>query len=218
MRDAGAEVIDPADIPTIEDDRMRASERLVMMTEFKHDIGAYLATRVVVDADMAQPRTLADLIQFNLDHAELEMSLFGQEQFERAQESGPIDGEAYLEALATGQRLAGAEGLDAVLNAYNLDALIAPTGGPPPLIDPQFGETFQGGSSRCAAVAGYPLVTVPAGFVTGWGGKRRGGRTAHRSHLHGPGVERAGTLIRLAYAFERITQARRPPQLFSPAL
>ena len=217
MRDAGAEVIDPADIPTIEDDRMRASERLVMMTEFKHDIGAYLATRVVVDADMPQPRTLADLIQFNLDHAEQELALFGQEQFERAQESGPIDGEAYLEALTTGQRLAGAEGLDAVLDAYKLDALIAPTGGPPPLIDPQFGETFQGGSSRCAAVAGYPLVTVPAGFVTvGEGGDAGVDLPIGLTFMGRAWSE--PVLIRLAYAFERITQARRPPQRFSPAL
>ena len=216
MRDAGAEVIDPADIPTIEDDRMRASERLVMMTEFKHDIGAYLATRVVVDADMTQPRTLADLIQFNLDHAEQELALFGQEQFERAQESGPIDGEAYLEALATGQRLAGAEGLDVVLDAYNLDALIAPTGGPAPLIDPQSGDTFRGGSSRCAAVAGYPLVTVPAGFVT----CSADGGAAVDMPIGLTFMGRAWsepTLIRLAYAFEGITQARRPPQLFSLA-
>ncbi|MDE0183528.1 MAG: amidase [Caldilineaceae bacterium] len=217
MRDAGAEVIDPADIPTIEDDRMRASERLVMMTEFKHDIGAYLATRVVVDADMPQPRTLADLIQFNLDHAEQELALFGQEQFERAQESGPIDGEAYLEALTTGQRLAGAEGLDAVLDAYNLDALIAPTGGPPPLIDPQFGETFQGGSSRCAAVAGYPLVTVPAGFVT-VGEEGDAGVDLPIGLTFMGRAWSEPVLIRLAYAFERITQARRPPQRFSPAL
>ena len=158
------------------------------------------------------PRTLADLIQFNLDHAEQEMALFGQEQFERAQESGPLDGEAYLQALATGQRLAGAEGLDAVLDDYNLDALIAPTGGPTVLIDPQAGETFRGRSSRCAAVTGYPLVTVPAGFVT-------------RAAETGAGIElpvgltfmgRAWsepTLIRLAYAFEQITQVRRPPDL-----
>lgn len=216
MRDAGAEVIDPADIPTIEDDRMRASERLVMMTEFKHGIGAYLATRVVVDAETAQPRTLADLIQFNLDHAEQELALFGQEQFERAQESGPIDGEVYLEALATGQRLAGAEGLDVVLDAYNLDALIAPTGGPAPLIDPQSGDTFRGGSSRCAAVAGYPLVTVPAGFVT----CSADGGAAVDMPIGLTFMGRAWsepTLIRLAYAFEGITQARRPPQLFSLA-
>ena len=212
IRDAGAAVIDPADIPTIGDERMGASEGLVMLTEFKHDIAVYLATRVVEDAEMPQPRTLADLIQFNLDHAEQEMALFGQEQFERAQESGPLDGEAYLQALATGQRLAGAEGLDAVLDEYNLDALIAPTGGPTVLIDPQAGETFRGRSSRCAAVTGYPLVTVPAGFVTlaaetGAGIELPVGITFMGRAWSEP------TLIRLAYAFEQITQVRRPPDV-----
>ena len=204
IRDAGAEVIDPADIPTHGDERIGASERIVMLTEFKHDIAAYLATRVVVDAEMPQPRSLADLIQFNLDHAEQELVLFGQEQFERAQESGPIDGEAYLQALATGQRLAGAEGLDAVLDAHNLDALIAPTGGPAVPIDPQPENPFLGRSSRCAAVAGYPLVTVPAGFVS------RGVDLPVGLTFMGRAWSEPA-LIRLAYAFEQITRVRRPP-------
>ncbi len=210
IRDAGAEVIDPADIPTIGDERLGASERLVMLTDFKHNIAAYLATRVVADAEMPQPRTLADLIQFNLDHAEQEMALFGQEQFERAQESGPLDGEAYLQALATGRQLAGPEGLDAVLDGYNLDALIAPTGGPAVSLDPKIGNPFRGRSSKCAAVAGYPLVTVPAGFVT------CGIDTDAEVELP-VGLTFMGrawsepTLIRLAYAFEQITQVRRPP-------
>ena len=172
---------------------MRASERLVMMTEFKHGIGAYLATRVVVDAEMAQPRTLADLIPVSiLDHAELEMSLFGQEQFERAQESGPIDGEAYLEGAgnraAAGRRGRARRGIGRLQpgRVDRADRRAAP------LIDPQFGETFQGGSSRCAAVAGYPLVTVPGRFCAVGGESGAAVRTAHRSHLHGPGVERAG--------------------------
>ncbi len=217
MREAGAQLIDPADIPTIEDERLGARERLVMLTDFKHNIAAYLATRVVVDAEMPQPRTLADLIRFNLDHAEQELALFGQEQFERAQESGPLDGADYLQALTTGKRLAGPEGLDAVLNAFNLDALIAPTGGPPPLIDPQFGDRFRGGSSKCAAVAGYPLVTVPAGFVAV--GEESGAAVDLPVGLTFMGrAWSEPVLIRLAYAFEQITQARRPPPLFSPAL
>ena len=210
--DAGAEVIDPADILTIDDGRIGASEMVIMQTEFKDGIAAYLATRIVVDADLAQPRSLADLIRFNLEHAEQELVHFGQERFEQALESGPLDGEAYLQALATGRRLAAREGLDAVLDEYGLDALVAPTGGPAWPLDPRAGDTFLGGSSRCAAVAGYPLVTLPAGFVS------HGAETGARFDLP-VGLTFMGrawsepALIRLAYAFEQITQVRRPPEL-----
>ena len=212
IEDAGAEVIDPADIPTIDDGRMGASEMVIMQTEFKHGIAAYLATRMVVDADLPQPRSLADLVRFNKEHAEQELIHFGQERFEQALESGPLDGEAYLQALATGRRLAATEGLDAVLDEYGLDALIAPTGGPAWPLDPRAGDTFLGGSSRCAAVAGYPLVTLPAGFVS------HGAETGARFDLP-VGLTFMGrawsepALIRLAYAFEQITQVRRPPEL-----
>ena len=210
--DAGAEVIDPADILTIDDGRIGASEMVIMQTEFKDGIAAYLATRIVVDADLPQPRTLADLIRFNEEHAEQELVHFGQERFEQALESGPLDGEAYLQALATGRRLAATEGLDAVLDEYGLDALVAPTGGPAWPLDPRAGDTFLGGSSRCAAVAGYPLVTLPAGFVS------HGAETGARFDLP-VGLTFMGrawsepALIRLAYAFEQITQVRRPPEL-----
>ena len=210
--DAGAEVIDPADIPTVDDGRLGASEMVIMQTEFKHGIAAYLATRIVVDADLPQPRTLADLIRFNEEHAEQELVHFGQERFEQALKSGPLDGEAYLQALATGRRLAAREGLDAVLDEYGLDALVAPTGGPAWPLDPRAGDTFLGGSSRCAAVAGYPLVTLPAGFVS------HGAETGARINLP-VGLTFMGrawsepTLIRLAYAFEQITQVRLPPEL-----
>lgn len=212
IRDAGAEVIDPADIPTVEDERMGASEVVIMETEFKHGVAAYLATRVGVDADLPQPRTLADLIRFNEAHAERELALFGQERFERSQARGPLDGEEYVEALATGRRLAGAEGLDAVLDEHGLDALIAPTGGPAWPLDPEAGDAVHGGSSRCAAVAGYPLVTVPAGFVP-QGTERGAGKDLPIGLTFMGRAWSEATLIRLAYAFERITQARRAPGL-----
>ncbi len=211
VRDAGAEVVDPADIPTVDGERMGECERIVMQTEFKHGIAAYLATRVVVDAALAQPRSLADLIAFNLAHAEQELAVFGQEQFERSQESGPLDGEVYLEALAAGQRLAGVEGLDAVLDEHGLDALIAPTGGPAWPLDPEeAGDAVHGGSSRYAAIAGYPLVTVPAGFVAQGAGAGAGSELPIGLTFMGRAWSEA-TLIRLAYAFERITQVRRAP-------
>ena len=210
--DAGAEVIDPADIPTVDGVRLGASEMVIMQTEFKHGIAAYLATRIVVDADLPQPGSLADLVRFNEEHAEQELVHFGQERFEKALESGPLDGEDYLQALATGWRLAAREGLDAVLDAYRLDALIAPTGGPAWPLDPQAGDTVHGGSSRYAAVAGYPLVTLPAGFVpqaadTGGGIGLPVGLTFMGRAWSEP------ALIRLAYAFEQITLVRRPPEL-----
>ena len=104
------------------------------------------------------------------------------------------------------------EGLDAVLDEYGLDALIAPTGGPAWPLDPRAGDTFLGGSSRCAAVAGYPLVTLPAGFVSH--GEETGagiGLPVGLTFMGRAWSELA--LIRLAYAFEQITQVRRPPEL-----
>ncbi len=212
LRDAGAEVIDPADIPTVDDERMGASEVVVMQTEFKHGIAAYLATRTVVEAELPQPRSLADLIRFNEDHAERELVHFGQERFERSQASGPLDGKAYVEALATGKRLAGAAGLDVALDEYGLDALIAPTGGPAWPLDPETGDTFHGGSSRCAAVAGYPLVTAPAGFVPRESESGAGAGLPVGLSFMGRAWSEP-TLIRLAYAFEQVTQVRRPPEL-----
>ncbi len=215
--DAGAVVIDPADIPTLADERLGASERIVMQTDFKHDMAHYLADRVVVDEELPQPRSVADLIRFNQERAEQELVHFGQERFEQAAQRGPLDGEEYLRALAMGRRLAGAEGLDAVLEAHNLDALIAPTGGPAWPIDPADGNFFLGGSSRCAAVAGYPLVTVPAGFVQ-WAPPCTCADAQNATESDLPvGLTFMGrawsepTLIRLAHAFERITQIRRPP-------
>lgn len=212
VRDAGAEVVDPADIPTAAVKRMGDCERIVMQTEFKHGIAAYLSTRIVVDADLAQPRSLADLIDFNKAHADRELVHFGQEQFERSQKSGPLTGEAYLQALADGRRLAAAEGLDAVLDGYRLDALIAPTGGPAWPLDPQAGDAVHGGSSRFAAIAGYPLVTVPAGFVP----QRTPAAAGNDLPIGLTFMGRAWseqTLVRLAYAFERAAQARRAPDL-----
>lgn len=213
VRDAGAEVVDPADIPTEDVRKMGECEMIVMQTEFKHGIAAYLSTRIAVDAALAQPRSLADLIEFNKENAEQELVHFGQEQFERSQQSGPLDGEAYLEALTAGRRLAGVEGLDAVLDGHGLDALIAPTGGPAWPLDPEeAGDAVHGGSSRFAAIAGYPLVTVPAGFV------RQGGESGAGNDLP-IGLTFMGrawsepVLIRLAYAFEQITQVRRAPEL-----
>lgn len=203
MGQAGAEIIDPADIPIRDEEALSASELTVLLTEIKYAIADYLNSRIPTDASQPPVRTLADIVRFNQEHAAQELVHFGQELFEQAVEKGPLDGEEYLQALATGRRLAGPEGLDAVLHAHDLDALVAPTGAPAWPIDPAEGDRFLGGSSRVAAVAGYPLVTVPAGFVDGL----PVGLTFMGRAWSEP------TLIRLAYAFEQLTKARRRPKM-----
>jgi amidase len=175
-----------------------------MCYEFKVDMAAYLATRVADPryAERPLPRTLADLIAFNLAHAEDEMPHFGQEIFELAQSKGPLTDEAYLTALATSQCLGGQDGIDAIMTEYQLDALLAPTGGPAWLTNYETGDKYHIGSSSPAARTGYPLITVPAGFI----GELPVGLTFMGRAFSEP------TLLRLAYAFEQVTQARRPPQ------
>lgn len=203
MRQAGATIVDPADIPTIDEINAGASELTVLLTDFKHDLAAYLATRVpdpdAADAPVA--RTLDDVIAFNLAHADAEMPYFGQELFLEAQKKGDLTGPEYLEALEKNRRIAGAEGIDKVMDSLQLDALVAPTGNPAWPIDVVNGDHFLGASSTPAALAGYPLITVPAGSVFGL----PVGITFMGRAFSEP------TLIRLAYAFEQRTLARRAP-------
>jgi amidase len=148
------------------------------------------------------PRSLAELIEFNQEHREREMPYFGQDIFVQAQEKGSLTEQEYRDALAKNQRLSRAEGIDAVLKEHRLDAILAPTGGPAWLTDLVVGDHFGGGSSRPAAVAGYPSVTVPAGFVFGLP----------------VGISFIGTawsepaLLKFAYAFEQATRVRRAPR------
>ena len=134
------------------------------------------------------------------------MPYFGQELLLLAESAGPLSDEAYLQALAESRRLARTEGLDKVLQAHHLDALVAPAGGPAWLTDYVNGDHYGGGSSSPAAVAGYPSVTVPAGAVYGL--------PVGISFMAGAWQE--PTLLKLAYAFEQATQARRPPPFPPP--
>jgi len=203
MRDLGAVIVDPADIPTTQELKSSDAEFEVMLYEFKAGLNAYLATL----GPNAPVRTLEEVIRFNQENADREMPYFGQDNFEKAQEKGPLTERAYLDALATCRRLAREQGIDAVMNAHKLDALIAATGAPAWPIDLVNGDHYVGSSCGPAAMAGYPLITVPAGFAFGL----PIGLTFMGRAFSEP------TLIRLAYAFEQATKVRRPP-LFLPTL
>lgn len=196
MRDAGAVVIDPVDIPSFDEFNADQSEIIVLIFEFKRDLNAYLATRSGVPAN-----TLAEVIQFNLDHAEEELRLFGQELMELAEAEVFSEAE-YQQALIRGPMLAGPQGIDATLAANNLDAIVAPTNTPAWPTDLINGDAFLFGSSGFAAVAGYPLVTVAGGFAFGL----PVGITFMASAWSEP------TLIRIASGFEAAADVRRRPR------
>jgi amidase len=152
-------------------------------------------------------RTLAEAIAFNERNREREMPFFGQEIFLKAVEKGPLATPAYREALEKCGRLSRKEGLDVVLEKHRLDAIVAPTGAPAWVIDPVSGDHYVGGNSTPAAVAGYPAVTVPMGFVFGLPvGLSFIGRAWSEA-----------TLVRLAFAFEQATRHRRPPRFLRTA-
>jgi len=202
IRDAGATVVDPANLDSAAELDASGAEFEVLLYEFKTDIRRYLATR-----SAGSPRTLKDLIEFNEAHAGRELRWFGQEIFELAQAKGPLTDPAYRQALRTGRRLARAEGLDKVLGEHNLNAIVAPTGSPAWPTDLVNGDHFLGGSSSVAAVAGYPLISVPAGFAFGL----PVGITFMGAAFAEP------TLIRVASGFEAATGVRRAPN-YQPTL
>lgn len=200
MKDAGAVIVDPADVPHA--DEYGDSEYEVLLYEFKADLNVYLAGRTGIS-----PRALVDLIRFNEEHRDREMPYFGQEIFMQAEEKGPLTEQAYRDALAKNHRLSRKEGIDAVMEAHRLDALFASTASPPWTIDLVNGDHGLGSFSSPAAVAGYPHVTVPAGYAFGL--------PVGVSFVGRPFSE--PTLLRLGYAFEQATRARRPPRFAAGA-
>ena len=146
-------------------------------------------------------KTLADAIAFNRAHRDREMVWFGQELFEKAEAYGGLDTQEYLDSLAECRKGARDDGLDRVLKAHRLDALIAPTGGPAWLIDPVNGDHSGASFSSPAAVAGYPHLTVPAGFVRGL--------PVGLSFVGAAWSE--ARLLALGHAYEKISANRRPP-------
>ena len=200
MRARGAVIVDPIDLRP--DSAMRRAETEVLSYEFKAGLRAYLET--LPDPPI---RTLADLIAFNQANAGDEMPYFGQERLLAAEASGPLTDPVYLDARAAARRFSRTEGIDRVMDADNLDAILGPTGGPAWVTDLVNGDHFGGSSSAFAAVAGYPNITVPAGFIHGLPvGCSFFGRAWSEP-----------TLIGIAYAFEQSTLHRRAPT-FLPTL
>src|SRR6185437_6158294 len=199
LRELGAELVDPVEIPSI--NLLGGSEQLVLMYEFKDGLNRYLDSL----GEHAPIRTLADLIEFNDRHADAELRYFGQETLIQSQKKGPLTEQAYLDALKRCRDLARTQGIDAVMDAHHLDAIVAPTGGPAGATDLIYGDRDIGGSSTLAAVAGYPSITVPAGNVMGLPlGLSFFGRAYSEP-----------TLLKLAYAFEQATKARIAPRFLA---
>ena len=201
LKRSGAVIVDPADIPS--HGKFDASEFEVLLYEFKADLNQYLAALAPGD----HPRTLKSLIEFNERHRDKEMPFFGQEIFIRAEAKGPLAERAYRLALAKNLRLSRAGGIDAVMLKNRLDAIVAPTGGPAWPTDLLNGDHFTGGSSTPAAVAGYPNINIPAGFVAGL----PVGLSFYGRAYTEP------TLIKIAYAYEQATKHRQPPRLLPRA-
>jgi amidase len=191
----GATVVDPADIPHATD--IFDPEFTVLLYEFKHDVAAYMS-----GLTHTSMHTLADLIAFNSSHADQEMPWFGQELFELSETFGPLTDQAYLDALRTSKRLSRREGILAVMRQFDLDAIFAPTGQPSWTIDLVNGDHFLNSDSSPAAVAGFPHITVPAGYT----GELPIGVSFMGRAWSEP------KLIRYAYAFEQAVQARHAPK------
>ena len=199
LRKQGATVVDPADIATL--GKFDETESLVFMYELKADLNAYLARL----GPTAPVKTLQDIIEFNDRNRQKEMPYFGQDLFLKAQSKGPLTEKQYRDALAKNHQLARTEGIDATMDKYHLDAIVAPTGAPAWLTDLINGDHVAGGSSNAAAVAGYPNINVTAGCL--WGlpvGISFFGRAWSEP-----------TLIKLAYSFEQATKARQSPRFIA---
>jgi amidase len=199
MKSQGAIIIDPANIPTA--GKFDDTEYDVLLYEFKADLNKYLASL----GPGARVKSLADIIAYNERDKAREMPYFGQEIMLQAQKKGPLTQKKYIDALARNHRMSRTEGIDAVMTKHRLDALIAPVTGPAWPIDLFNGDHFVGGSTTPAAVAGYPNISVPMGYIAELPvGMSFFGRAWSENKL-----------IALAYSYEQASKHRRPPRFLS---
>lgn len=196
MKQKGAVIIDPANMSNFKN--FGKTEVEVLHYEFKADLNKYLAdTR-------ARLKTLAEIIEFNQKNRDRVMPYFGQEHMEIAQKEDSLQDKKYRDALARNHRLARQEGIDATMRKYKLDAIAVPSGGPSWPIDLVNGDAsnWDMDCTRPPAVAGYPHITVPAGYIFGL----PVGISFFAKAWQEP------RLVRLAYAFEQATRVRKPPE------
>jgi len=195
MKNEGAVLVDPVEIGSL--GKFDASENIVLQYEFKADLNKYLA-----QFSNAPMHSLKEIIEFNDRNHDKELLYFGQDIMVHCEARGPLTDKVYLDALGKNHRLTRQQGIDAVMDQHKLDALIAPTAGPSWLTDLVNGDHDTGGSSSLAAVAGYPNINVPVGFVFGLPvGISFFGRAWSEP-----------TLIKIAYGFEQATHFRKPPR------
>jgi amidase len=201
LKSLGAEIVDPVNLSIAKS--LGDHEYQVLLYEFKADLNAYFASL----GPNAPVKSLRDAIEFNERHKDREMPYFGQEIFLDAEKKGPLTTPEYKKALAASKTAAGQLGIDRVMAAHRLDALVAPTSGPAGLADLVNGDYGSGGCSTLPAVSGYPHITVPAGFAFG---------LPVGVSFFGKNFSEM-TLIRIAYAYEQATKHRKAPTFLATA-
>lgn len=201
MKQKGAVIVDPADVPNF--NRFNKTEMELLYYEFKTDLNKYLVCTT------ARVKTMADVIKFNEENRDRVMPYFGQEHMEIAQKKGSLSDKKYRDALKKILNLTRKQGIDAAMRKYRLDAIVVPSGGPAWTIDLVNGDAnnWDMSSTSPAAVAGYPHITVPAGYIFGL----PVGISFFAKAWQEP------TLIKLAYAFEQATKVRKPPEFLPTA-
>lgn len=201
LRSQGAEMVDNISFENRR--KWGGPSYQVLLYEFKEDLNKYLA-----EHPSAPVKTLEEIIAFNEVNADKEMPWFGQEIFKLAQEKGDLNTQEYLKALSDSKKFSQAEGIDAIMQQHNLDAIIAGTNGPAWNIDWVNGDNFSGSSSSPAAISGYPNICVPMGYVHGLPvGISFFGRAWSEP-----------VLIRLAYAYEQASKHRKAPGFLTSLL